>query len=113
MVVQPFKNEITGKIHAQAFLAPSFEIERAKLLGMPFEEQLDLVSWEEHWNRYETLKKSWNVSSLTDSNSQVMVDEETRDFIQRGLSEYGFDVVGLGGEVERCVILFMFSRWLI
>lgn len=30
-----------------------------------------------------------------------MVDDEMRDFIQRGLSENGFEVVGLGGEVER------------
>lgn len=29
-----------------------------------------------------------------------MVDEEMRDFIQRGLGETGFDVVGLAGEVE-------------
>jgi Xaa-Pro aminopeptidase len=29
-----------------------------------------------------------------------MVDEEMRDFIQRGLASVGFDVVGLGGHVE-------------
>jgi len=31
----------------------------------------------------------------------VMVDDEMRDFIQRGLSLSGFNVVGLGGEVEK------------
>lgn len=32
---------------------------------------------------------------------KIMVDDEMRDFIQRGLGENGFEVVGLGGEVER------------
>ncbi|SMR45902.1 unnamed protein product [Zymoseptoria tritici ST99CH_1E4] len=31
---------------------------------------------------------------------KVMVDEEMRDFIQRGLASNGFTIVGLGGEVE-------------
>lgn len=31
----------------------------------------------------------------------MMVDEEMRDFIQRGLGENGFEVVGLSGEVEK------------
>ena len=30
-----------------------------------------------------------------------MVDEEMRDFIQRGLGHSGFEIVGLMGEVER------------
>ncbi|PVH84825.1 Creatinase/aminopeptidase [Cadophora sp. DSE1049] len=104
MVVQPLKNESTGEIKAVTrFLAPSFEVERARLLGMPFVDQLDFVPWEEHWNPYETLLKSWKTpgSAQKSSKPRIMVDDEMRDFIQRGLGENGFEVLGLGGEVER------------
>lgn len=79
-----------------------------KLLGMPFDEDLIFVPWEEHWNPYETLRSSWESPNIAGNYSQdsifipkVMVDEEMRDFIQRGLGENGFDVVGLACEVER------------
>jgi Xaa-Pro aminopeptidase len=109
MVVQPEVDSSTGIVSpVTTFLAPSFEVERAKLLGMPFIGELTFVSWEEHWNPYETLRKAWTSRSVTDgslngrrSDPKIMVDEEMRDFIQRGLGENGFDVVGLGGEVER------------
>jgi Xaa-Pro aminopeptidase len=109
MVVRPSTNSKTGEIEAlTSFLAPSFEVERARLLGMPFEGSLDFIPWEEHWNPYEILRRSWNPKfaiggDLTTQEvaAKVMVDEEMRDFIQRGLSENDFDVVGLGGEVER------------
>lgn len=108
MVVQPQEDSSTGEIiAATSFLAPNFEVERAKLLGMPFKETLKFVPWEEHWNPYETLMEAWS-TLMTETKlragivaPKVMVDEEMRDFIQRGLSENGFDVVGLGGEVER------------
>ncbi|KAL3424903.1 metallopeptidase family M24 [Phlyctema vagabunda] len=108
MIVQPHKDSV-GKITASTrFLAPNFEVERARLLGMPFDETLSFVPWEEHWNPYQTLMNSWKSASL-DSESKdtlrsapkIMVDEEMRDFIQRGLGENGFEVIGLGGEVER------------
>ncbi|TVY54679.1 putative peptidase [Lachnellula cervina] len=109
MVIRPSTNSKTGDIEAStSFLAPSFEVERARLLDMPFTEALTFVPWEEHWNPYDTLRKSWKgefviggdltVQSIV---PKVMVDEEMRDFIQRGLSVNGFDVVGLDGEVER------------
>jgi len=109
MVVRPSTNAKTGEIEAStSFLAPSFEVERARLLGMPFEGSLDFVPWEEHWNLYETLRESWKPEFVMGGDlavkraaTKVMVDEEMRDFIQRGLSENGFTVVGLGGEVER------------
>lgn len=51
--------------------------------------------WEEHWDPYVTLWKDpmWGEKL----SPRLMVDEEMRDFIQRGLSENGFDVVGLNG----------------
>lgn len=74
------------------------------------EEDGDTIPWEEDWNPYQTLRDSWvfgsDYPSLSDTQirkrkPKVMVDDEIRDFIQRGLSENGFQVVGLGGEVEK------------
>lgn len=99
MVVQPTQNEKTGKTEAAVkFLAPSFEVERARLLSMPFSDKLIFVPWEEHWDPYLTLLESWDKTQKT---PKIMVDDEMRDFIQRGLGENGFEVLGLGGEVER------------
>ncbi|KAH8658796.1 aminopeptidase-like protein P [Tricladium varicosporioides] len=105
MVVRPSINSTTGVIKSKTtFLAPSFELERVRLLGMPFVEELEIIPWEEHWNPYETLRKSWksgSPESTLGNDPKVMVDEEMRDFIQRGLGYSGFDVIGLGREVER------------
>jgi Xaa-Pro aminopeptidase len=109
MVVRPITNSKTGDTEAStSFLAPSFEVERARLLGMPFVGSLDFIPWEEHWNPYETLRGSWKPEFVIGGDltiqrvaPKIMVDEEMRDFIQRGLSENGFHVVGLSGEVER------------
>ena len=100
MVVRPVKSKDGIKAET-LFLAPSFEIERAKLLGMPFEGKLEFVGWEEHWNPYETLRRAWYDKKEAGEKPRIMVDDEMRDFIQRGLGENGFEVVGLGGEVER------------
>ena len=113
MVVQWEVRKDKSLMARTRFLAPSFEVERAKLLDMPFGEEergdegLDFVPWEEHWNPYSTLFNSWRWYGNGDEvfkegrNPRIMVDEEMRDFIQRGLGEVGFEVVGLGGEVER------------
>lgn len=99
MVVRPFYDN-TGSVKANTtFLCPSFEAERARLLGMPFTEEIQIVPWEEHWDPYVTLQESDVFSELTRT-PRLMVDEEMRDFIQRGLSSVGFDVVGLRGRVE-------------
>jgi Xaa-Pro aminopeptidase len=98
MIVQPLLNQTSGDVTANVtFLAPHFEVERVRLLGMPFlDDEVKIVPWEEHWNPYATLRNSWG----SDEDPKVMVDEEMRDFIQRGLAMNGFAVVGLGGEVE-------------
>ncbi|KAJ5233210.1 uncharacterized protein N7469_004976 [Penicillium citrinum] len=99
MIVRPF-DDGTGNIKANTtFLCPSFEAERARLLGMPFTEAIQIVPWEEHWDPYITLQQSDVFSDLT-RKPRLMVDEEMRDFIQRGLSSVGFEVVGLSGRVE-------------
>ncbi|KAK1596511.1 metallopeptidase family M24 [Colletotrichum navitas] len=81
-----------------AFLSPHFEEGRVRMLGIPSrEEELDIVIWEEHWNPYDTLLKS---HVFNDRPAKVMVDEEIRDFIVRGLETAGFTTVGLNPEVE-------------
>lgn len=101
MVVRPQQDEKSGKITANTtFLCPSFEAERARLLGMPFANSIQIVPWEEHWNPYTTLQKSGVFGDLHRV-PRLMVDEEMRDFIQRGLATAGFDVVGLQGRVEQ------------
>lgn len=103
MVVLPHINSTTSEITAHTvFLAPSFEAPRARLLGMPFLEPIDIIRWEEHWDPYETLLKHWpSPRSFDSSQPKIMVDEEMRDFISRGLNSSGFAVQGLGGAVER------------
>ena len=112
MIVQPEVGD-AGAIRARTkFLAPSFEVERARILGMPWdsekEGEMEFVAWEEHWNPYSTLLDAWKWYSVNGEGigeekrrPKVMVDEEMRDFIQRGLGSNGFEIVGLGGEVER------------
>lgn len=98
MVIRPEKLSNGNIIANTSFLVPHFEETRARLLKMPFKEDIHTVTYEEHWNYYTTLYESeiWG-ETLSPT---LMVDEEMRDFIQRGFAENGFTVVGLGGEVE-------------
>lgn len=98
MIVSPIHNSTTGTIEAKtSFLSPAFEEGRVRMLGIPSDNTLDITTWEEHWNPYATLK-----SKLFPGRENVimMVDEEIRDFLVRGLTSVGFTTVGLGGEVE-------------
>ena len=112
MIIQPalHTNKSSGDVDNDSetiiranttFLVPSFEAERAKLLQMPLEGDIHVVTYEEHWNPYSTLLSSPIFASYDKEKLKIMVDEEMRDFISRGLFENGFDVVGLGGEVEQ------------
>lgn len=98
MVIRPAKLQDGSIVANTSFLVPHFEEVRARLLEMPFEEEISTVTYEEHWEPYTTL---WESQIWGDTLSPVlMVDEEMRDFIQRGLGANGFTVVGLSGEVE-------------
>jgi len=100
MVVQPQQDQVTGRVSSNTtFLCPSFEAQRARLLNMPFSQPIQILPWEEHWNPYRTLWDSIT-SSAKSNKPKLMVDEEMRDFIQRGLGNVGFNVAGLSGEVE-------------
>ncbi|ORY16129.1 peptidase M24 [Clohesyomyces aquaticus] len=98
MVIRPAKLANGSVIANATFLVPHFEEVRARLLRMPFIEKISTVTYEEHWNPYTTL---WESTIWGDTLSPtLMVDEEMRDFISRGLASNGFTVVGLGGKVE-------------
>jgi Xaa-Pro aminopeptidase len=98
MIIRPQKLADGSIVANASFLVPHFEETRARLLAMPFEEDIHTVTYEEPWNYYTTLYQSaiWGDTS----SPSLMVDEEIRDFIQRGLAANGFTVVGLTGEVE-------------
>ncbi|KAL7624851.1 hypothetical protein AAE478_004065 [Parahypoxylon ruwenzoriense] len=106
MIILPLISE-SGLISAKtAFLAPHFEEGRVRMLGIPSREpELDIVTWEEHWDPYATLLDSHLFPDLrAPAHSQkpkLMVDEEMRDFIARGLANAGFETSGLSPDVER------------
>ena len=93
---QSSSGEVTAKT---AFLSPHFEEGRVRMLGIPSrEDELDIVIWEEHWNPYTTLLESRLFKGK--ENPTLMMDEEIRDYIVRGLDSAGFKTVGLNPEVE-------------
>ncbi|KIV93329.1 hypothetical protein PV10_04549 [Exophiala mesophila] len=127
MVVQPDVDAESGQILARtSFLAPHFEEDRVRMLGMPFRSMtregegraaaaapapavgvvpkgldmdLDIIVWEEDENPYQVLRNT-TFRNISDVKVTVMVDEEIRDFIVRGLSTAGFETVGLNHQVE-------------
>ncbi|KAH9901779.1 metallopeptidase family M24 [Xylariomycetidae sp. FL2044] len=114
MLVLPQTSATTGEVTAKtAFLGPHFEEGRVRMLGIPSREpELDIVVWEEHWDPYRTLLDSGLFSAAADAATadpgrrrrtrppRLMMDEEIRDFIARGLAETGFETVGLSPEAE-------------
>lgn len=101
MVVMPETSASTGKVKAKtAFLSPHFEEGRVRMLGIPSRDaELDIVIWEEHWNPYTTFLESRLFKDF-DHQPKLMMDEEIRDYIVRGLDAAGFDTVGLNPAVE-------------
>jgi Xaa-Pro aminopeptidase len=98
MLVQPQFNKTTNDITAKTtFLSPHFEEGRVRMLGIPSDDELDIITWEEHWNPYRTLKTRLFPHH---KNITLMVDEELRDFIVRGLEDSGIKTIGMGGDVE-------------
>ncbi|OTA67060.1 Prolidase/Aminopeptidase P-like protein [Hypoxylon sp. EC38] len=105
MLILPLRSH-SGAISAKtAFLTPHFEEGRVRMLGIPSREsELDIVTWEEHWDPYTTLLQShlfaYSQSKGRKRRPRLMIDEEMRDFIARGLANAGFETVGLTPEVE-------------
>ncbi|KAK5679605.1 hypothetical protein LTS10_008426 [Elasticomyces elasticus] len=100
MLVMP-ESSSDGTVTAKtAFLSPHFEEGRVRMLGIPSRDaELDIVIWEEHWNPYTTLIKSHLFKDLSQP-PKLMMDEEIRDYIVRGLDSAGFETVGLNPTVE-------------
>lgn len=100
MLVFP-ETSATGEIKAKtAFLSPHFEEGRVRMLGIPSRDaELDIVIWEEHWNSYKTLMESRLFQDF-EHKPTLMMDEEIRDYIVRGLDAAGFETVGLNPAVE-------------
>ncbi|KAI8949225.1 peptidase M24, structural domain-containing protein [Xylaria longipes] len=105
MLILPEVSQSEGTSAKMAFLAPHFEEGRVRMLGIPSrEDELDIVIWEEHWDPYDTLLKSHVFAGLGGITKRrvprLMIDEEVRDFISRGLANAGFETGGLTPEVE-------------
>lgn len=98
MIIRPETLTDGSIVPNTSFFVPHFEEGRARLLGMPFEEDIQTIVYEEHWDYYATLYTSEIWGDIL--SPIIMVDEEIRDFIQRGLLSTGFTVTGLSGEVE-------------
>lgn len=101
MIVMPDTFSATGAVKAKtAFLSPHFEEGRVRMLGIPSRDpELDIVVWEEHWDPYRTLVESRLFKDLGRP-AKLMMDEEIRDYIVRGLDSAGFQTVGLNPAVE-------------
>ena len=80
MVVRPWLTNSGDIVANTSFLVPTFEAERARLLGMPFEDEPNWITYEEHWNPYATLIDSAVFGSCRWRTPKIMVDEEMRDF---------------------------------
>lgn len=101
MLVLPQTNTTTGAVTAKTtFLAPHFEEGRVRMLGIPSRDaELDIVIWEEHWNPYTTLRNS-HLFKDAKTKPRLMMDEEIRDYIVRGLDSAEFETMGLHPAVE-------------
>lgn len=100
MLVLPEQAENATVRAKTAFLSPHFEEGRVRMLGIPSRDaELDIVIWEEHWDPYATLLKSRLFADLNRA-PRLMMDEEIRDYIVRGLDGAGFETVGLNPAVE-------------
>ncbi|KAF2218942.1 peptidase M24, structural domain-containing protein [Elsinoe ampelina] len=95
MITQP--QRVNGSVIANTtFLAPSFEVGRVKMLGIPSKGELDVIPWEEHEDPYAILYEQ----VFGGRNITVMIDEELRDYISRGLQGSGLRTVGVSQQVE-------------
>ncbi|KAF2453656.1 peptidase M24, structural domain-containing protein [Lineolata rhizophorae] len=97
MIIRPLVSD-AGSIKADvSFLSPKFEEGRVRMLGIPSKSELNIITWEEHWNPYRTLREG-----LFEEKERVklVVDEEIRNFLVRGLEDNGFETVSVTVEID-------------
>ncbi|KPI42124.1 putative peptidase [Cyphellophora attinorum] len=97
MVMQPSIHDDDTVTAKTTYLAAHFEEDRVRQLGIPSRSALDIITWEESSNPYsELLSKAFGNAK----GQSVVVDEEMRDFLVRGLSSAGFKTIGLTPDIE-------------
>lgn len=102
LVLPEAASSASGEVRARtSFLAPHFEAGRVRMLGIPSRggAELEIIVYEEHEDPYATLRDS-GLFGGGDGPVRLMVDEEIRDFIVRGLEGAGFETVGLSAAAE-------------
>ena len=93
MIIQPIAHHKDGSITAKTtYLAPHFEEDRVRQLGIPSDGELDIFTWEEHWDPYAILFDKI-LDNRQDSN--VVVDEEMREYIVHGIESVGLVHIGM------------------
>jgi Xaa-Pro aminopeptidase len=91
------EGELIGRL---VFLAPKFEETRLRLLDVPVprKERLKVVTYEEHWDPYATLRDELFGGK---EDIKLMVDEQMRDFITRGLGKAGFEPLEMSEKAQQ------------
>lgn len=113
MVIQPQEDDSGAIVAKTSFLAPRFQADRVRTLPIPSfcdNPDLDIVTYEEHWNPYATLRKSRlfppidpalaAINENMDQRPQLMLDAAMRHFLSTGLWDAGFRFTGVTPSVS-------------
>ncbi|KAG8748144.1 hypothetical protein FRC10_008877 [Ceratobasidium sp. 414] len=85
VVITPAVDRISGDVEARvSVLAPEFEQDRARLLGIPSKYPIRYITWAEEQSPYETL-----VDTLGKDVGVIAADEAIRLFVSEGLKGAG------------------------
>ncbi|QRV89524.1 Metallopeptidase family M24 [Ceratobasidium sp. AG-Ba] len=85
VAISPVVDEDHGNVRARvSVLAPKFEEDRARLLGIPSMDPIEYVTWAEEKNPYETL-----LDTLGNHVGVIAADEAIRLFVSEGLKDAG------------------------
>ncbi|KAG8678780.1 hypothetical protein FRC08_017521 [Ceratobasidium sp. 394] len=85
VVITPAVDRISGDVEARvSLLAPEFEQDRARLLGIPSKYPIRYISWAEEQSPYETL-----VGTLGVDVGVIAADEAIRLFVSEGVKGAG------------------------
>lgn len=100
------KHPISGQSANVTILAPRFEIERAKKLVVPYDDDddrsLSFIDWAEDEDPFVVLHEALSLSHLV-SNDKIVLDDGMRKFVADGLAHAGFSIKegGYPAEIAR------------